>query len=84
MEKLYEYLKGDEWVVIITVIISLYVAIVSFFMTHVRGKRHYRRSKQENAYDLIKLLPQTCSCPAQTALFSRHHKYSALSGKAYV
>ena len=54
MEKLYEYLKGDEWVVIITAIISLYVAIVSFFMSYVRGKRHYRRSKQENAYDLIK------------------------------
>lgn len=38
MEKLYEYLKGDEWVVIITAIISLYVAIVSFFMTYVRGE----------------------------------------------
>ena len=54
MEKLYEYLSGDDWIVILTTIISLYVAIVTFFMTYIRGKRHYRKSKRDSAYDLIK------------------------------
>lgn len=54
MEKLYDYLTGDDWIVIFTTIISLYAAIVMFFMTYIRSKRHYRKSKREEAYDLIK------------------------------
>lgn len=53
MEKLYEYLKGDEWVVIFTTIISLYAAIVMFFMTYIKSKMHRRKSKWVEAYDLI-------------------------------
>ncbi len=54
MEKIYEYFAGDEWIVILSSIISIYVAIVAFFMTYLKSKRHYRKSKQEDVYDLIK------------------------------
>lgn len=54
MEKLYDYLAGDEWVIIITTIISLYAAIVALFMIYIKSKRHYRKSKREEAYNLIK------------------------------
>ena len=54
MEKLYDYLAGDEWVIIITTIISLYAAIVALFMIYIKSKRHYRKSKREEVYNLIK------------------------------
>lgn len=54
MEKLYDYLAGDDWIVVFTTIISLYAAIVMFYMTYIRSKRHYRRSKREESYDLIR------------------------------
>ena len=54
MEKLYNYLAGDEWVIIITTIISLYAAIVALFMIYIKSKRHYRKSKREEVYNLIK------------------------------
>lgn len=54
MEKLFDYIAGDEWAFIISVAISLYSAIVAFYTINIRRKRHYRKSKQEEAYDLIK------------------------------
>lgn len=54
MEKLFDYMAGDEWAFIISVAISLYSAIVAFYNINIRSKRHYRKSKQEEAYDLIK------------------------------
>ena len=54
MEKIYEYFAGDEWIMILSSIISIYVAIVAFFMTYLKSKGHYRKSKQEYVYDLIK------------------------------
>lgn len=53
MEKLYSYYASDEWLLIISIVISLYTAFVLFFMTYVKSKKRYRESKQEDAYNLI-------------------------------
>ena len=53
MEKLYGYIASDESTLIISTVISLYTAIVAFFLTYIKSKRHYRKSKQEDAYNLI-------------------------------
>lgn len=49
MEKLHEYLTSGEWPLIISAVISLYIAFVLFLITHVKS----RKSKQKDAYNLI-------------------------------
>ncbi len=54
MEKLFNFIEDDKMLVMLTVVISAYITFFSLYLTVLKSKRRYKKSKREDIYVLVK------------------------------